>query len=154
MSLSKQSFCLADAFLGDGGAVGEVLPLGVDLIVQIGFKKAGRDRQALVVLDAELRVSFANHAFYNRFQATPPETVGQRLYELGNRQWDIPELRRLLEEILPQEKLLRGYQVNLEFEHIGLRRMRLNARELEQADGQERMILLAIQDLGPPEDAA
>jgi PAS domain-containing protein len=56
-------------------------------------------REPLLVLDADLRVLRANRSFYRAFRVAPEETVGRLVYELGNRQWDIPALRRLLEEV-------------------------------------------------------
>ena len=53
-------------------------------------------REPLLILDATLRVRSANRAFYQTFQVSAEETVDQLIYELGNGQWDIPDLRRLL----------------------------------------------------------
>jgi two-component system CheB/CheR fusion protein len=104
-------------------------------------------RESLVTLDAGLRVVLANPVFYRTFQVKPEETEGQLLYELGNRQWDIPELRTLLEKILPQETVFNDYEMEHDFPGIGRRTMLLNARELRRAEGEERLILLAIEDV-------
>jgi PAS domain-containing protein len=61
-------------------------------------------REALLVLDWDLRVKHANKPFYETFQVRPAETEGRLIYELGNSQWDIPKLRDLLEEILPRQE--------------------------------------------------
>ena len=87
-------------------------------------------RQPLVVLDADLRVKQANQAFYRTFRVKPEETINRLLYDLGNRQWDIPRLRELLDTIIPQDSTLEGYSVDHEFEDIGCRRMVLHARPI------------------------
>ncbi|MDH3719046.1 MAG: PAS domain S-box protein, partial [Planctomycetota bacterium] len=104
-------------------------------------------RNPLVVLDNQLCVRTCNHAFYETFQVSPQETEGRSIYDLGNRQWDIPQFRRLMEEILPREKRLNNYEVTHNFEHIGHRVLQLNARAISQADGQDELILLAIEDI-------
>jgi len=104
-------------------------------------------REPLVALDADLRVVSANRAFYRVFQVTPAEIEGRLFYELGNRQWDIPALRRLLEDILPQNSHFDDYTVTHDFERIGTRTMLLNARRVHRADGKAELILLAIEDI-------
>ena len=66
----------------------------------------GTIREALLVLDAGLRVLAANRSFYKTFKMKQKEMVGAMIYDLGNRQWDIPSLRTLLETILPQKRFL------------------------------------------------
>ncbi|MEJ2737981.1 MAG: chemotaxis protein CheB [Anaerolineae bacterium] len=104
-------------------------------------------REPLVVLDGSLRVTSANPTFYQYFQVDPEETVGQYLRELGDRQWDIPQLRELLEKILPEQTAFRDFRVEHEFERIGRRTLLLNAREIRSQDEGERMVLLAMQDV-------
>ncbi len=104
-------------------------------------------REPLVVLDAELRVVSANRAFYRTFQTTPEETERRLIYNLGNRQWDIPELRRLLEDILPQNTQFNDYEVRHNFEHIGEHVMLLNARRIYREANKTQLILLAIEDI-------
>ena len=110
-------------------------------------------REPLLVLDADLRVRNASPAFYETFGVTPKDTENHSLYELGNDQWDIPELRRLLEELLPRDNQINDYTVSHQFESIGLRTMKLNARRLIQADDQPPLILLAIEDVTQSEIA-
>ena len=100
-------------------------------------------REGLVVLGWDLRVHSANLSFYQAFQVDPAETEGRLIYELGNGQWNIPRLRELLEEILPRENQFDDFEVEHEFERIGRRIMRLNARRLDH----EHLILLAIRDV-------
>jgi two-component sensor histidine kinase len=100
-------------------------------------------REALIVLDWELRVKHANKPFYDTFKANPTETEGRLIYEIGNHQWDIPKLRILLEEILPAQQSFDDFEVEHEFEQIGRRTMLLNARRLDHLN----LILLAIEDI-------
>ena len=105
-------------------------------------------REPLLVLGEELRVISANRSFYKKFTAPKEETEGRFIYELGNRQWDIPDLRRLLEEILPQNSKFDDFPVEHEFPGMGRRRMILNARKIVQRQGAGKaMILLAIEDV-------
>lgn len=104
-------------------------------------------REPLLVLDGDLCVVRANPAFYRLFQSTPQETENRRLYELGNGQWNIPELRRLLEEILPGNTRFENFLVRHEFPKIGRRIMLLNARRIYHEDNRTRFILLAIEDI-------
>jgi len=104
-------------------------------------------REPLITLDQDLRVVSASRSFYEVFKVNPEQTVGQLIYDLGNKQWDIPRLRELLETILPQKTSFDNYEVEHDFTTIGLRIMLLNARQIERAQGKERIILLAIEDI-------
>ncbi len=104
-------------------------------------------REPLLVLDAGLRVKSGNKSFFRTFGVIANETIDQKLYELGNRQWDIPELRRLLTEVLPEEKNLEDFQVEHEFPDVGRKSMLLNARQIQQQNGKAPLILLAIDDI-------
>jgi len=104
-------------------------------------------REPLVVLGKDLRVKTASRAFYQAFKVIPAETENQLLYDLGNGQWDIPRLRTLLEEILPQNNQFNGFEVEHTFEDIGHRIMLLNARRIPQQGNQSELILLAIEDI-------
>ncbi len=104
-------------------------------------------REPLIVLDQELRVLLASRSFYKVFAVKPEETVGQLIYDLGNKQWDIPKLRELLETILPEKTSFDDYEVEHYFATIGRRIMLLNAHQIERAMGKERIILLAIEDI-------
>jgi signal transduction histidine kinase len=104
-------------------------------------------REPLLVLDAELRVVSANRSFYRTFKTAPQETQRQLLYELGNRQWDIPMLRVLLEGILPKNATFEDFEVDHEFPTIGTRTMVLNARRIYRDAGKTQLILLAIEDV-------
>jgi len=104
-------------------------------------------REPLLVLDSDLRVVSANRGFYTTFQVSPEETENSLIYELGNHQWDIPELRRLLEEVLPQNTSFSDYLIEHEFSGIGMRVMLLNARRLYRETNETERILLAIEDI-------
>ena len=104
-------------------------------------------REPLVVLDAELKVVSANRSFYQTFGVTQEETDGQLLYDLGNRQWRIPRLRELLEEILPENTSFDDFEVEHDFATIGPRVMLLSGRRIYREGNETQMILLAIEDM-------
>lgn len=104
-------------------------------------------REPLNVLNHDLKVVTASRSFYAVFKARPEETLGQRIYDLGNKQWDIPELRQLLETLLSQKKTLDDYEVDHKFADIGRRTILLNAHEIPRKSGKERLILLAMEDI-------
>src|SRR5579864_5316518 len=104
-------------------------------------------REPLIALDQDLRVVSVSRSFYKVFKARPEETIGQLIYDLGNKQWDIPKLRELLETILPQKTTFDNYEVEHDFATIGRRIMLLNARQIQRASEKERIILLAIEDI-------
>jgi PAS domain S-box-containing protein len=101
----------------------------------------------LIALGQDLRVVTASRSFYEFFKVKPEETVGQLIYDLGNKQWDISKLRELLETILPQKTTFDNYEVEHDFATIGRRIMLLNARQIQRVLGKERIILLAIEDI-------
>ena len=104
-------------------------------------------REPLIALDQDLRVVAVSRSFYDFFKVKSEDTVGKLIYDLGNNQWDIPKLRELLETILPQKTTFDNYEVEHDFATIGRRIMLLNARQIEQASGKEKIILLAIEDI-------
>jgi len=104
-------------------------------------------REPLVVLNSELKILTANHSFYDTFKVTPAETIGNFIYDLGNRQWDIPKLRVLFEEILPHDTVFNGYEVEHDFLDIGHKTILLNARQIFRKDIGSHIILLAMEDI-------
>ena len=104
-------------------------------------------REPLVVLDTHLRVISVNHSFYQTFEVTPEDTEGKLIYDLGNRQWNIPKLRVFLEEIIPRNNQFQNFEVDHEFPAIGHRTMLLNARQIYRKGIGAQMILLAIEDI-------
>jgi two-component system CheB/CheR fusion protein len=104
-------------------------------------------REPLLVLDAEMKVLSASRSFYKYFLVQPEDTIGRYLYDLGNRQWDIPRLRELLETILPEKTSFENFEIEHKFPGIGRRRILLNARCILNNLGKTQSILLAIEDV-------
>jgi diguanylate cyclase (GGDEF)-like protein/PAS domain S-box-containing protein len=104
-------------------------------------------REPMVVLNSDLKILTANHNFYETFKVKPEATIGKFIYDLGNRQWDIPRLRVLIEEILPQDTVINGYEVEHDFPNIGRKIMLLNARQIFREDIGSHIILLAMEDI-------
>ena len=104
-------------------------------------------RDPLLVLDGTLRVRTASRSFYQIFQLDPNVTEGRPFYQLGNGEWDIPELRALLEDILPRESAFENFEVTEEFSSLGRRTMLLNARKLRREENPTGLILLEIEDI-------
>jgi PAS domain S-box-containing protein len=104
-------------------------------------------REPLIVLTPDLKVISANSSFYETFQVAPEETEGIFIFDVGNHQWDIPALRELLEEIIPQNTHFNNFEVEHEFPVIGHKIMLLNARRIIQKEIGSQMILLAIEDI-------
>ncbi|MEG4853751.1 CheR family methyltransferase [Microcoleus sp. B5-D4] len=100
----------------------------------------------LVVLDADFRVNKANRSFYEMFQVSPSETAKSSLFELGNGQWNIPQVRWILEDILVSDVQLENFELDHLFDNIGSKTMLLNACKLERED-RALMILLSIEDI-------
>ncbi len=109
-------------------------------------------REPIVILDKDLRVMAANESFYQTFQVDQKDTANKVVYELGNGQWNIPALRKLLEDILPQNTFFKGFEVIHEFPSIGRKVMILNARRIHFKEGGDAqlfppIILLAMEDV-------
>ncbi len=104
-------------------------------------------REPLLVLDANLCVTTASHAFYQAFRVSPDQTIGRFIYDLGDGQWNIPALRTLLEEVLPQHKTFNDFEVVHDFPGIGKKVMLLNARKLWREANNTEHFLLAIEDI-------
>src|ERR1700686_988102 len=99
-------------------------------------------REPLLMLDTTLRVVSANNAFYQTFHVSSAETENRLIYQLGNGQWDIPDLRTLLEDIVPGSSVFNDFVLEHDFPHIGRRVMLLNARKLHA-----EFVLLAMEDV-------
>lgn len=100
-------------------------------------------RESFLILDANFKVISGNPLFYHTFKTSPKQTEGKFLYELGNGQWDIPELRKLLGEILPKQKTVTDYEVKHVFKQIGEKTIVLNARQIDAV----QLIILAFEDI-------
>lgn len=109
-------------------------------------------RQPILILDKDLRVMAANDSFYRMFQVEQKDTEKKVVYELGNGQWNIPALKKLLEDILPKNTFFKGFEVTHEFPFIGRKIMILNARQIhfKEDTTSEKfppIILLAMEDV-------
>ena len=111
-------------------------------------------REPLLVLDRDLRVISANRAFYQTFQVSPQDTQNRHIFELGHRQWDIPQLRDLLEDILPSNTKFEDFEVDFDFPGIGPRTMLLNARRISNGSDPTEFILLVLEDFTERKRAA
>jgi two-component system CheB/CheR fusion protein len=103
--------------------------------------------EPMLVLGKDLRVKSANKAFYEKFGVTEEQTIGVLLYDLGNKQWNIPALRELLEDIIPKNSYFFNYEVKHTFQHLGEKIMSLNASRVIQNTHREQLILLVIADI-------
>ena len=104
-------------------------------------------REPLLVLDSGLTILIANHSFYDTFKVTMEETLGNQIYNLGDRQWDIPQLRRLFEDILLKDNKFDSYEIDHVFPNIGHKIMLLNGRRIINEEVDSQKILLAIEDI-------
>ncbi len=100
--------------------------------------------QPLIVLNGSLQVVSASTSFYAHFKVTPEQTIGRKIYRLGNGQWNIPALRELIENILPHSQTIEGYVVEHDFPSLGPRHMIVNARRILNALGNTELIVLAM----------
>src|SRR4029079_10439590 len=99
--------------------------------------------ERLLVLDKDLRVVAPSRSFFLTFKMNRQDVQGRPIYALGNGQWDIPELRLLLDRILPQHTGMEDYEVELDFATIGRRTMMLNARTVFYEGKGQALILLS-----------
>jgi two-component system CheB/CheR fusion protein len=106
-------------------------------------------REPVLILDKNFRVMAANESFYRVFQVEPKDTEQKVVYELGSGQWNIPALRKLLEDILPKNTFFKGFEVTHEFPSIGHKTMILNARQIHVKEDTSfpPIILLAMEDV-------
>jgi two-component sensor histidine kinase len=104
-------------------------------------------REALLVLDAELRVVAASRSFYATFQSAPEDTRGRLVYDLGTGEWNNPKLRELLERIIPDRGVMDDFEIAQDFPHIGQRTMLLNARKIFYSNDANTTLLLSIEDI-------
>lgn len=104
-------------------------------------------REPLLVLNSSLQVESASRSFYSLFASAPEETEGRYFWELGNGQWNVPALRDLMESVIPSQKAVEAFEVELVFSGIGERSMLLNARQIEFGGWRPDQILLAFEDI-------
>lgn len=101
----------------------------------------------LIILYENLKVALANRSFYQAFGVKPGETEGRFIYDLGNRQWDIPKLRQLLGEILPKTTSFDNFEIEHNFPYIGKRIMLLNACRIYMEANRTKLIIITIKDI-------
>lgn len=104
-------------------------------------------RDALLVLDNDLRIISASRSFYSTFKTSADQTLGRKIYDLGHGEWSNPALRDLLERIVPEHSVMDHFEVEQDFPHIGRRSMMLNARKVFYAGDTNTTLLLAIEDV-------
>jgi PAS domain S-box-containing protein len=104
-------------------------------------------REGILVLESDLTVRFANRAFCDKFSVAPEHMLGRKLYDVGNREWDIPRLRSALQTIISGGRTFEGFEVERFFSSIGRRVLHLNARKVRRPDSRIEYILLAIEDV-------
>lgn len=111
-------------------------------------------RHPLLALGGDLRVRSANAAFHDTFGLSPAETIGRLIYELVDGQWNVPPLRELLEQLVPEHRRIDEYEINLGVPRLGSRTMLINARCIADSQGSGELVLLAIEDITERREAA
>jgi two-component system CheB/CheR fusion protein len=101
-------------------------------------------REPVLVLDSNLVIVSASPSFYTLFHAKQEDTVGRKIYHLGNKQWNIPALHELLENILPHSQVVENYELKHNFPVIGQLKLQLNARRIVSDTGLLQLILLSM----------
>jgi len=104
-------------------------------------------RPPLIVLDADLKILYANAGFYETLNLLSEETIGNSIYELGNRQWNIPELRKLFDDILAHNSSFIDYEIESDFPRIGHKILLLSARQIVWESAATNIILLSLDDI-------
>ncbi|MEF8943255.1 MAG: PAS domain S-box protein [Desulfohalobiaceae bacterium] len=104
-------------------------------------------RDPIIILDKDLKVISANRSFYTTFKTTPDETIGSFIYDLKNKEWDIPKLRELLEEVISKKQAFDDFEISHEFRDIGHKVLLLNTREIYRKDIGTTVLLLAFEDI-------
>lgn len=107
-------------------------------------------REPLLVLDRNMIIVSASRSFYKIFDFTAAETMGRHIFELSRRQWDIPELRNLLENILPLNPVVENHEIEHEFPSIGKRKLLFDARRIMGKTGEVQATLLTINETKAP----
>jgi two-component system CheB/CheR fusion protein len=103
-------------------------------------------RESLLILDKDLKVLSANRSFYKMFNTVSEKTVGRFIYDLDDKKWDIPQLRELLEEIIPRRNIFEDYEIEYDSINTGKKKLLLNARQIVHGEKETKFILLAIHD--------
>src|SRR5205085_2426437 len=93
-------------------------------------------QELMVILSSDLTVRAANPAFCNFFKMDIQRTIGRKLQDLGDGQWDIPELRRLLNGVIANDAVIAGHRLDREFERVGRRVLLVNAHRARRENGE------------------
>ena len=101
---------------------------------------------ALVIVDADLRIQAANQAFYALFQTSREQSQGAALYQMGSGDWDIPRLRSLVDGSSASNDYLESLECDQELA-TGRRSLSLNARRLNRGGQSGQITLITIQDI-------
>lgn len=127
----------------------ELLNLNKNLSTARNFTQdiLGTIREPWIVLDKKFTVKSASNAFFKIFHTRKEETENKLIFELGNNQWNIPELKNLMETILPQHSHISDFEVTHNFPVIGERTMIINAREILREEGGEKLMLIVFEDV-------
>ncbi|MBA4167924.1 MAG: PAS domain-containing protein, partial [Chitinophagaceae bacterium] len=104
-------------------------------------------REPLIILNKNLRVISANRSYLNKFHTTGEEIEGKLLFDLGDKQWNIPRLRKMVEKILPGKTSIVDFEVMRNFQDAGERTLLINATQIFRDNTQEQSILIAIEDI-------
>lgn len=104
-------------------------------------------REPMLVLDGDLRIIETSRAFYQTFLVEPDDTIGEKLWDLGNGQWAVPELIHLLTSVIPTQSEVVDYEVSHTFPEIGHKTILLNARKIYRKGNGTKTLLLAMQDI-------
>lgn len=120
-----------------------------DVVVMYAYAEAIVEtvREPLIILDEHFNVKTANKSFFDTFKVSKEETYNKLIFDLGNGQWNIPALKKLLKQILPKNAHFENFEVSHTFEDIGTRTMILNARRIVLEGHKTQLILLAIEDI-------
>jgi two-component system CheB/CheR fusion protein len=104
-------------------------------------------REPMLVLDSKLNIVSTNPAFYAKFQVLSGDIAGRNIFELQNRQWDIPGLKELLDKVAAEGRVMEDFPIEHTFKKIGQRKLQLNARKIERKKGKENLVLLVFEDV-------
>jgi chemotaxis protein methyltransferase CheR len=130
---------MRDELFSSFGNAGDACALAVAIVDTV--------REPLLVLDRDLRVIVASRSFYLAFQMGRERTQGHTIYDLDDGVWNIPELRLLLEKIVPEHGVMEGFEVERDFPRLGRRSMLLNARQVFYEGNGHTTILLGLEDV-------
>lgn len=104
-------------------------------------------QEPMLMVDSDLKVVKANQPFYRAFNIGPMDTEGLLIYDVGQGQWNIPKLRKMFDEIIPEKTKVKGFELEHDFGSLGWKILQINARRIFRESDKTRLILLAIEDI-------